>query len=282
MSQRILNRIDGVFAGLKKEKRSAFIAYLTGGFPTLSGMDRAAQDLVRAGVDILEIGVPFSDPIADGPTIQFASQKALEGGATPDKILRWARGFRRKHHVPLVLMTYMNPVAHRGFAWFARDARASGVDGLIVPDLIPEEAAPLRAALTKQGIHLIHLVAPTTPSARRRWIARQSGGFLYAVSVTGVTGARKGFSSDLPAFLKGLRRGSPVPVAVGFGVATAGDARRLAPLADGVIVGSAFIQRLRNKESVAGLARALRAVLSQSSRTSGGRGAAETPDALNR
>lgn len=263
MPKNALNRIDRMFADRRAERKPAFIAYLTGGYPSMAGMDRAARDLVAAGVDLLEIGVPFSDPIADGPTIQFSSQKALEAGVTLDKILAWARKFRRRCGTPLVLMTYLNPVARRGDERFARAAAAAGVDGLIVPDLIPEEAGPLRRALDRAGLRLIHLVAPTTPPARRGRIAAASRGFLYAVSVTGVTGARRGLSADLPAFLKDLRRRSPVPVAVGFGVSTPADARRLAPLADGVIVGSAFIQKLKNQESVAGLARALRAALAR-------------------
>ncbi len=277
MSKRPIHRIDETFADLASRGRKALIAYVTGGFPSLAAMDRAVRDLENAGVDLVEIGVPFSDPIADGPTIQFSSQEALEAGVTPEKILSWVRRFRRRSRLPLVLMTYLNPVFHRGYARFAREARAAGVDGLIVPDLIPEEAGPLRTALDRQGLHLIHLVAPTTPPERRRRIARLSRGFLYVVSLTGVTGARRDMSAaarrsrgtwggraadaQLPAFLKSLRRSSPVPVAVGFGISTPAHARRVAPWADGVIVGSAFIEKLRKKESVAGLARSLRAAL---------------------
>lgn len=255
------NRIDAAFARLKREKRKALIAYVTGGFPSLPAMDKTVKDLQGAGVDIVEVGVPFSDPIADGPTIQWTSQKALESGATLVKILNWVRRFRSSSALPVVLMTYYNPVFHRGLDRFAREAAEAGVDGLVVPDLIPEEAGPLRAALDRKGIHLIALVAPTTPLRRQKWIAEQSRGFLYAVSLTGVTGSRTGVGTDVPAFLRGLRRVSPVPVAVGFGISRGQDARRLAPSADGVIVGSALMQRLIKKESVVPLARELRAAL---------------------
>lgn len=258
-----MNRIDRLFLDLKGQGRKALIAYVTGGYPTLSAMDKAVKDLVRGGADLIEIGVPFSDPIADGPTIQESSQKALDGGITPGALLDWVKRFRKSHETPVVLMTYMNPVASRGIDRFAREAQTAGVDGVIVPDLIIEEGRPLEEALARQGIHLIYLVAPTTPPARRAQIARRSRGFLYAVSLTGVTGARRALPKDVGAFLADVRRRSPVPVAVGFGISDPAQARHAAAEADGVIVGSALIQRLKKKQPLTPFARALRRALNR-------------------
>jgi len=261
-----MNRIDRLFTDLKSDGRKALIAYLTGGYPSLAAMDRAVRDVVAAGVDLVEIGVPFSDPIADGPTIQFSSQKALESGITPALLLAWVKKFRKTHQTPIVLMTYMNPIQRMGLGTFARRAREAGVDGVIVPDLIIEEGQPLEKALGPAGIHLIYLVAPTTPPERRTKIAQRSRGFLYAVSLTGVTGARKTLPKELGAFLTDVRRRSPVPVAVGFGISDAAQARQAARHADGVIAGSAFIQRLKNREPLAPFARSLRRALDTSSK----------------
>jgi tryptophan synthase alpha chain len=258
-----VNRIDRLFSELKPKGRKALIAYVTGGYPTLSAMDRAVNELVGAGVDLVEIGIPFSDPIADGPTIQFSSQKALEGGMTPDRLLNWVKKFRKTNDTPVVLMTYMNPIQRMGLDLFAQRARRAGVDGVIVPDLIIEEGRPLEKAFGLKGIHLIYLVAPTTPSSRRTEIARRSRGFLYAVSLTGVTGVRRSLPKDLGAFLADVRRRSPVPVAVGFGISDAAQARQAAAQADGVIVGSAFVSRMKNRESLVPFTRSLRRALDQ-------------------
>jgi tryptophan synthase alpha chain len=271
----LINRIDTKFKNLRRQGRKAFIAYVTAGFPSWPGMARAVHDLEKAGLDILEIGVPFSDPIADGPTIQFSSQRALERGVTLSLVLNWVKRFRRSSQVPVVLMSYLNPIHHMGYDDFCRRAADAGVDGLIVPDMIPEESGILRRVLAARGLALIHLVAPTTPVARQKQVARASRGFLYAVSVTGVTGARRSLPADTIRFLKGLRRVSPVPVALGFGISTPDQARTLAPHADGLIVGSALIERLRRRQPVFPLARALRAALDnkprRTSRTPAGR-----------
>lgn len=256
-----MNRIDRMFSELKSQGRKALIAYVTGGYPSLPAMDRAVREIVKAGVDLVEIGVPFSDPIADGPTIQISSQKALEGGITPARLLEWVKGFRKTNETPVVLMTYMNPIQRMGLGSFARRARAAGVDGVIVPDLIIEEGGPLEKALGAEGLHLIYLVAPTTPLPRRSAIARRSRGFLYAVSLTGVTGVRRALPKDLGIFLADVRRRSPVPVAVGFGISDGDQARQAAAQADGVVVGSAFITRMKNREPLAPFARSLRRAL---------------------
>lgn len=255
------NRIDRAFDALRRQKRKALIAYLTGGFPTLAATDRAAKTLAAAGVDLLEIGVPFSDPIADGPTLQYSAHKALENGATLARLLEWAGRFRRRSSIPLVFMTYMNPVHRFGVARFAAAARRAGVDGVIVPDLPLEEAAVLEKPLAAAGLALIHLVAPTTPPARRARIAARTRGFLYAVSLTGVTGARSTLPRDLEAFVRDVKRRSPAPVAVGFGISTPAAAARVARVADGVIVGSALVQRLRDRRPLLPFVRSLRRAL---------------------
>jgi tryptophan synthase alpha chain len=238
---------------------------LTAGFPTWAGFERAFADLERGGADLIEIGVPFSDPIADGPAIQFASQKALENGVTLKKILARVARLRRRSETPVVLMSYMNPILALGLKRFAEEAARSGVDGLIVPDLIPEEAGPLRSALDAEGLDLIHLAAPTTPPERRRMIARLSKGFLYAVSLTGVTGARRALPPETAGFLRSLKKVSPVPVAVGFGISGPDAVRAVAPFCDGVIVGSALITRLRDKKPLLPFVRSLRRALDSAS-----------------
>ncbi len=256
-----MNRLVRRFQELRREGRKAFIAYLTAGYPSLEKTLLCARELERAGADALELGVPFSDPVADGPTIQFSSQKALEKGATLEKILRLVERLRRTSRMPVVLMSYLNPIHRRGYRTFARDARRAGVDGLIVPDLIPEEAGALRRALEAEGLALIFLAAPTTPPRRRRMIAGRTRGFLYAVSLTGVTGARRAMPQDTVRFLRELRNVSKSPVAVGFGISRPEQARRFGALADGVIVGSAFIEKLRRGRSLTPLARSLRRAL---------------------
>jgi tryptophan synthase alpha chain len=256
-----MSRLHGRFISLRRQGRKALIAYITGGYPSLKQMDRVARDLERAGADVVEIGVPFSDPIADGPTIQFSSQKALEKGVSLSDILRWVSRFRKRSELPVVLMSYLNPIHRMGYRAFARAASSAGVDGLIVPDLIPEEAGSLQEVLEPAGIDLIFLVAPTTPPDRRTYVSRQSRGFLYAVSLTGVTGARRDLPPGLRAFLEPLRRESPIPVAVGFGISQPAQARALASFADGIIVGSALIERLRKGQSVYPFVRSLRLAL---------------------
>ncbi|HRY30580.1 MAG TPA: tryptophan synthase subunit alpha, partial [Elusimicrobiota bacterium] len=180
-----MNRLDRTFSRLRRQKRKALIAYLTAGYPSPKEMDRTARLLEHAGVDVLEVGIPFSDPVADGPTIQYSSQKSLEKGTTLPRVLRWTRRFRKTSSLPVVFMSYLNPIHHYGYARFAKDAAKAGGDGLIVPDLVPEESRALRKLLAVHGLHLIHLVAPTSPPARQQRIARLTRGFLYAVSLTG-------------------------------------------------------------------------------------------------
>jgi tryptophan synthase alpha chain len=256
-----MSRIAARFGALRAEGRKALIGYITAGFPSMAGFERAFKDLERGGADVIEIGVPFSDPIADGPTIQYSSQVALENGVTLKGILAWVAKARKSSQVPLVLMSYLNPILKMGPRRFAKEAARAGVDGLIVPDTIPEECEVLRDMLSAEGIDLIHLVAPTTPPARRKWVAAQSRGFLYAVSVTGVTGARKALPPEAMVFIKSLKKESPVPVAVGFGISGPDQAREMAAHTDGVIVGSVLINRLKDKTPLYPFVRSLRNAL---------------------
>ncbi len=239
------NRIDQTFARLKKVKRKALIGYITAGFPSKASLQKLVPLLELSGLDLLELGVPFSDPIADGPTIQHSSQIALEDGATLEWILRSVRELRQRGmKLPLIFMSYCNPIYAMGIEPFFQQAKVAGVDGLIVPDLIPEEAQMFERASRRTNVHLIYLVAPTTSKKRIAQIARQTRGFLYAVSLTGVTGVQKAIPVQLASFLKSIKSVCKKPVAVGFGITTPAQARAIAKDADGIIVGSALIRAI--------------------------------------
>jgi tryptophan synthase alpha chain len=245
-----VNKINLLFERLALTERKALIAYLAAGYPPVGEEEKIIQAIVDGGIDALEIGIPFSDPIADGPTIQFASQAALKNGMTVKKLLAWLPKLRRHENLPIILMGYMNPMLAYG-PNFARDAAKAGVSGLIVPDLVPEESHALRRQLQKHGIALIHLVAPTTPPERQGAIAKQTEGFLYAVSVAGVTGARRALPAQTKAWLSDLRVSSPAPVCVGFGISGANQIRELRKHVDGFIVGSALIDVIRTSKKSA-------------------------------
>jgi tryptophan synthase alpha chain len=245
------NRIDQLFSKFKKRKEKALIGYLTAGFPSKPNFRQLVPLLEENGIDILEIGVPFSDPIADGPTIQYASEVALKNGVTLDWILNSVKTLRQEGiRLPLILMSYCNPVHAMGLERFFQRAKASGVDGVIIPDLVPEEGRPYARAAKQYGIDLIYLVAPTTPKARLRAIAKETHGFLYAVSLTGVTGVRKAVTADVSHFLKSIKSVCKKPVAVGFGVSTPQQVRDLSRHADGVIVGSALIRAVEKSKGL--------------------------------
>lgn len=241
----VLNDLDAVFASLRKRKKKALITYLAAGYPSFAAEEGLLKNIVSAGADIIELGIPFSDPIADGPTIQFASQAALESGSTVKKILAWVKKIRKDISVPIVFMSYLNPIERYGMSRFAKDSADAGVSGLIVPDLIPEESGALRNALAANNIHLIHLVAPTTPAERQKTIASQTSGFLYAVSVTGVTGARSHWPPKTLRWLSRLSHSSRLPVCVGFGISGPEPIRIMKKKVDGFIVGSALIDTIR-------------------------------------
>jgi len=242
------NSIDLVFKALKRRKKKALIAYLAGGYPRWNFQRNLIKALDESGVDILELGVPFSDPIADGPTIQFASQKSLSYGTTLQRILAWAKSIRNEVKMPFVIMSYMNPILNYGLKKFAKDAADSGISGVIVPDLIPEEGEDIKKSLESEGLYLIFLVAPTTPKSRQKDIAHKTKGFLYAVSVRGVTGARKKLPLETKIWLKNLSRLTTKPVCVGFGISGPKQIKMLRNSVDGFIIGSAFIDVIRQSE----------------------------------
>ena len=218
-------------------------------------MDATASFLLRfaaAGADVLEIGVPFSDPIADGPINQRAAQRALASGVGLRDILSLVKMIRPRVAQPVVLLTYYNPVLQYGLEAFCRDAPAAGVDGVVVPDLPPEEGEPLRAAASSSGLDTIFLAAPTSTDERLARVAAGSSGFIYCVSLTGVTGVRTSIAGDIGALVSRLRKHSALPVCVGFGVSTPEHARQVASVADGVIVGSAIVAIVEREGASAG------------------------------
>ena len=240
------NRIENKFKQLKTQKKKAFITYITAGDPNLKTTEALVLAFAKTGVDVIELGVPFSDPMADGKTIQAGSQRALKSGTTLSKILKLVERLRRRTEIPIVLMTYYNPVFHYGEAAFIKDARKAGVDGLIFPDLPPEEAIPLRHLARAAGISLIFLLAPTTVKERVKTIAQASAGFIYYVSLTGVTGERKSLSEDLFQNVRTAKRLTNKPICVGFGISTPAQAKSVAKVADGIIVGSAIVKQIEN------------------------------------
>lgn len=236
-----MNRIDRTFSQLKSRKKKAFIAFMTAGDPNLKATEDLALAFEKAGVDILELGVPFSDPLADGPTIQASSQRALKKGVNLPGILRAVASIRKKSQMPICLMTYYNPVYHYGEAKFVKDAVAAGVDGVIIPDLPPEEGAELIRYARKAGLATVFFLAPTTEKKRMPAVARASSGFIYYVSLTGVTGARQKTATDYRARLLEAKKLTATPVCVGFGVSSKEQVKAAAKIADGVIVGSAIV-----------------------------------------
>ncbi|OGO43093.1 MAG: tryptophan synthase subunit alpha, partial [Chloroflexi bacterium RBG_16_58_8] len=241
-----MSRIDTVF----KKGNKALIAYITVGYPGIKATQQIARILAENGCDIIELGIPFSDPLADGATIQKASYEALRSGTTPEACLKAAAAIRRKIDTPLVFMTYYNPVLNYGLEAFCKACAQAGVNGLIVPDLPPEEGGDLERATKKLDLDLIYLLAPTSTRERIKNAAERSQGFIYLVSLTGVTGARDVLPPDVEEFVKRVRRVTNNPLCVGFGIATAEHARRIAAIADGVIVGSRLIQLIEEDLSL--------------------------------
>ena len=236
-----MNRLDAVFA---RRGRKALIAYVTAGYPSMAATLEVVPLLAAHGCDIVELGVPFSDPLADGATIQSASQQALKQGVDVRACLDMVRDLRARVSAPLVLMGYYNPVLSFGEEAFCDACHQSGVDGLIIPDLPPEEAGGLEKCARPAGLSIIYLLAPNSSQERIRLVAERSRGFIYLVSVAGTTGARRKLPADLESFVSRVRQETSKPLCVGFGVSTAEEARRVAKVADGVIVGSRLIQLL--------------------------------------
>jgi tryptophan synthase alpha chain len=249
-----MNRIDIKFKELKQKNKKAFIVYICAGDPDIATTKELVLEFDKAGADIIELGVPFSDPLADGPTIQRASQRALKNRVNLPIIFSMVKALRKKTDIPLILMTYYNPGYNYGIKNFMTDAKNAGADGVIVPDLIPEEAGELIAASKPCGFDTIFLAAPTSPTERLQLIAKKSSGFIYYVSLTGVTGERKSLPADIRRHIRRLKDITKKPVCVGFGVSTPQQVKDLSRFCDGVIVGSAVIKRieenLKNKGAI--------------------------------
>lgn len=259
-----MSRIADTFARLRAQGRRALIPFLMAGDPSLADTAAFLSRLAGAGADLLEVGVPFSDPIADGPTNQRAAQRALTAGVRLRDVLAMVARVREHLTLPLVLLTYYNPVLRYGLEAFGRDAAAAGVDGVVVPDLPPEDGGPLREAVRAHGLDTIFLVAPTSTDGRLAAVAAAASGFVYCVSLTGVTGVRADLAGDVGALVGRLRRHTALPACVGFGISTPEHARQVASVADGVIVGSALVALVEQHAAAAGEAletfvRALRA-----------------------
>jgi tryptophan synthase alpha chain len=235
-------RLAAAFAALRTRGERALVAYFTAGDPSLAMTRHLVVEAARRGADVIELGIPFSDPLADGPVVQRATQRALAAGVTLPRVLELVREMRGEVAVPLVFLTYYNPILAFGLKAFCRTAVEAGIDGVIVADLPPEEAGPLRAEADPAGLDLIHLVAPTSPPDRVRKIARASGGFIYMVSLTGVTGERQALPAELAQQLRALRAVTTKPICVGFGISTPEQAAEVGGAADGVIVGSAIVR----------------------------------------
>jgi len=237
----MMSRIATKLEGLKVKGQKALIPYIMAGDPDLDTTGRLVIEMERAGADMIELGVPFSDPLADGPTIQRAAIRALQEGVTLKKVFELVRGLRKQTQVPIILMLYYNLIFKYGEEKFVRDAVKAGVDGVITPDLPPDEASVLIGEARNSGLDLIFLLAPTSSPERIRLVAKKGSGFIYYVSLTGVTGARAALDKGIADKVEEIRRASDRPVCVGFGISTPEQAKDVAKLADGVIVGSAIV-----------------------------------------
>jgi tryptophan synthase alpha chain len=245
-------RIARAFAEARAEGRAAFVGYLTAGDPDLETSEELVVALAGSGADVIELGVPFSDPIADGPINQRSALRALDAGTTLLAVLQLVKRLRRRIDTPLVLFTYFNPVHRRGIERFAREAAAAGVDGVLCLDLPPEEGRELRAALGDRGVDSVVLLAPTSSVERVRQAGRTASGFVYYVSRAGVTGERTDLAGNLEAEIRRVRRHVALPIAVGFGISTRAQVAEVGRLADGVVVGSALVRVIDDEVERAG------------------------------
>jgi tryptophan synthase alpha chain len=250
--------MSDIAAAFSPPGHKALIAYVTVGYPSIEATLKVVPLLADSGCDIIELGIPFSDPLADGVTIQKSSFHALQNGVTPRLCLELAGQLSRKVNIPLVFMTYYNPVFSYGLDKFCSACAASGVSGIIIPDLPPDEGSDLEAISQQQRLDLIYLLAPTSTGERIRLAAGRSRGFIYLVSVTGVTGARDRVPADLEAFVTRVRKTATQPLCVGFGISTPEQAGQIARIADGIIVGSRIIQLMEKEDDFASLAELVR------------------------
>lgn len=240
-----MNRIDKKFQELKKAKKKAFIAFITAGYPNLNITEKLIYAFEKKGVDILELGVPFSDPMADGPVIQLASQEALKKNTHLVDILKLVKKVRRGVNIPICLMTYYNPIFCFPEKEFITQAKESGVDGVIIPDLPPEEGRDFIKAAHYAGLDTICFLSPTSSLKRIKFISRVSKGFIYYVSLTGVTGVRKKLGEDIRKNINLIKRYTGKPICVGFGISTSSQVRAVQEFSDGVIIGSAIVQKIK-------------------------------------
>ena len=239
------SRIEKTFRKLKKERKKAFIPYIMSGDPSLEKTKEIVLMFERCGADIVELGVPFTDPLADGPTIQRASERALKKGVTLRRVIAFVKDVREITRIPIVLMTYYNPVFKYGEEYFVTDAKEAAIDGVIIPDLPPDEADSFIRVSKKVGLDTIFLLAPTSTPDRIKRVAKASRGFIYYVSITGITGGRLLLDGSIEASVEDIRKHTDKPIAVGFGVSTPEEAAATAKVSDGVIVGSAIVKKLR-------------------------------------
>jgi tryptophan synthase alpha chain len=244
-----MGRIEGKFRSLRDRGEKALIIYLTAGDPSLEHTKGIIFGLEAAGVDVIEIGVPFSDPTADGPIIEAASRRALQNGVTLSYILDMIKCLRLSSEIPIILYTYYNPIFIYGNERFAKRAKEVGVDGILVVDLPPEESAELRRHTDRLGIDFISLIAPTTSTQRVREIARNAAGFLYSISITGITGTIKPRLADIKRDAERIRGITTLPLAVGFGISTPQQAAQIAPYVDGIVIGSAFVRMVEENRN---------------------------------
>ncbi len=252
------NGLRSAFARSRRARQPALVAYVTAGDPSLRFTEKLVLRLVEAGADVIELGVPFSDPIADGPVIQRASERALQRGTSLADVLKLAARIRKKSAVPLVLFSYFNPVLQFGLQRFAAQAAAAGINGVLITDLTPEEAGEFVRAMRRRALDTVFLAAPTSTPSRLRQIARLSRGFVYLISRRGVTGARSDVPPDVKAIVRRLRRLTKLPIAVGFGIARPQQVAALNGIADGVVVGSALVEcceRARGESALVAAAR---------------------------
>lgn len=247
-----MTRIDDTFARLKREGKKAFVSYIMGGDPDVATSLAVMKGLPAAGVDVIELGMPFTDPMADGPTIQLAGQRALDKGMTMDAVLDMVRAFRAGDATtPIVLMGYYNPIYARGVERFLAEAKEAGIDGLIVVDLPPEEDDELCIPAQKAGINFIRLATPTTDAKRLPKVLQNTSGFVYYVSITGITGAGAAQAGDVAPEVARIKAATDLPVIVGFGITTPDQARAIAGVADGCVVGSAIVKDIGAGKPVA-------------------------------
>jgi len=254
-----MDRIAQTFARTRRDKRAAFVAYLCAGDPDFDTSLAACRAVLDAGADVLELGVPFSDPLADGLTNQLAAQRALDGGMTAARVFELVKRLREKSQVPIIFYTYYNLVFSNGVENYVRAAREAGVDGLLTLDLPPEEATEVLAACAKHDLKTVFIVAPTTPASRLARISAAATGFIYYVSREGVTGVRDQVAANIPEAVARIRQHTALPVVVGFGLSTREQVRQVAKVADGVVVGSALVNVIKdNLDNRAGLPARLR------------------------